>query len=90
MENIRIEMLWEYACCGELELLKRYYEDGGETNRRYYALGGEHSLIMGAFRNNQFEAVEYMLSVGETVTQIEKNEFNIELQKIMCLRKIVK
>lgn len=90
MKDIRIEILWEYACCGELELLKRYYEDGGETNRRYFAFGSEHSLIMGAFRNNQFEAVEYMLSVGETVTQAEKDEFNKELQKIICLRKIVK
>lgn len=90
MKDIRIEILWEYACCGELELLKRYYEDDGETNRRYFAFGSEHSLIMGAFRNNQFEAVEYMLSVGETVTQAEKDEFNKELQKIICLRKIVK
>lgn len=90
MENVRIEMLWEYACCGDTDSLRIYYENGGETNRRYSAFGGEHSLIMGAYRNNQFETVEYMLSVGETVTQIEKNEFNIELQKIMCLRKIVK
>ena len=90
MENVRIEMLWEYACCGVIESLKSYYENGGETNRRYFAFGGEHSLIMGAYRNNQFEAVEYMLSMGETATQTEKNEFNRELQKIMCLRKIVK
>ena len=90
MENVRIEMLWEYACCGDIDSLKNYYENGGEVNRRYYAFGGEHSLIMGAFRNNQFETVEYMLSVRETVTQAEKNEFNRELQKIMCLRKIMK
>lgn len=90
MENVRIEMLWEYACCGDIDSLRIYYENGGETNRRYFAFGGEHSLIMGAYRNNQFETVEYMLSVGETVTQIEKNEFNIELQKIICLRKIVR
>ena len=90
MEHVRIEMLWEYACCGDVESLKSYYENGGEPNRRYYAFGGEHSLLMGAFRNNQFEAVEYMLSMGETATQTEKNEFNRELQKIMCLRKIVK
>jgi hypothetical protein len=90
MENIRIEMLWEYACCGDVESLKSYYENGGEPNRRYYAFGGEHSLIMGAFRNNQFEAVEYMLSVGETVTKDEMIVFNRELQQIMCLRKIVR
>ena len=90
MKDIRIEILWEYACCGDMESLKSYYENGGETNRRYFAFGGEHSLIMGAYRNNQFEAVEYMLSVGETATQAEKDEFNKELQKIICLRKIVK
>ena len=89
MENIRIEMLWEYTCCGDIESLKSYYENGGEINRRYFAFGGEHSLIMGAYRNNQFEAVEYMLSVGETATHSEKEEFNRELKKIMCLRKIV-
>ena len=90
MENERIEMLWEFACCGDIDSLKSYYENGGEPNRRYFAFGGEHSLIMGAFRNNQFEAVEYMLSMGETATQAEKNEFNRELQKIMCLRKIMR
>ncbi len=90
MENVRIEMLWEYACCGDIDSLKSYYENGGEPNRRYFAFGGEHSLIMGAFRNNQFEAVEYMLSMGETATDLEIEEFTRELQKIMCLRKIIR
>ena len=56
-----IKELWEYACNGNIEGLKKYYDDGGSINNRYFKFGEGHSLIMGAFRNNQFDTVEYFI-----------------------------
>lgn len=86
---MQIEKLWEYACSGNIDALKRYYKsEEGVLNRRYYKFGIEHSLIMGAFRNNQFETVEYLLSVGESVTNKEKEEINKELKRIELLKRL--
>ena len=43
---------------------------------------------MGAFRNRQYEVVDYLLSVGEKVTEKEWNEINLELQRIESMKKI--
>lgn len=87
--EISIEKLWEYACSGNIEALKRYYKsEEGITDIRYYKFKAEHSLIMGAFRNNQFETVEYLLSIGESITNEEKEEINKELKRIELLKKL--
>ena len=84
-----IEKLWEAACSGDMETLKEYYEKGeGILNIRYEKFGNFHSLIMGAFRNNQFETVEYLLSVGESVTYKEKEEIQRELKRIEIMQKL--
>ena len=44
-----INELWEYACSGNIEKLKEYYENGGSVNNRYSKFGVGHSLIMGHF-----------------------------------------
>lgn len=85
------ERLWMYACCGDIESLAEYYnQEEPDFNVRYYRLGKEHSLIMGAFRNNQFNTVEFLLSVGETVTPEEKAEIEMELKRIELMYKMVK
>lgn len=43
MENI--EKLWEWACSGNTEKLRNYYENGGSINNRHFAFGESHSLI---------------------------------------------
>lgn len=43
---------------------------------------------MGAFRNEQFGTVEYLLSVGESVTNKEKEEINKELNRIELLKRL--
>ncbi len=87
MENI--EKLWEYSCSGDIEALKKHFSlNRSELNKRYSKFGREHSLIMGVFRNNQFETVEYLMSVGETVTAEEKKEINKELKRIELLRRL--
>lgn len=75
-----IEKLWEAACSGDINILKQYYKTAG--NIRYQKFGREHSLIMGAFRNSQWEVIDYLLSIGESMTQEEKEEISTELNRV--------
>lgn len=82
---MNIEKLWEYACSGNIGELQKYY-NGKHTMYNYYEKFGEkHSLIMGAFRNNQFDTVMYLLEVGERLTPKEQEEINIELKRLKVL-----
>ena len=84
-----IEKLWEAACSGNIMELKNYYENGeGILNIRYEKFGNFHSLIMGAFRNSQFETVEYLLSVGESITYEERKKVQNELKRIEILKRL--
>ena len=86
-----IEQLWEASCSGDINTLKHYYRrESRVLNRRYKAFGGETSLIMGAFRNNQFDTVDYLISVGETITDDEKEMIQREFKRIECMYKIMK
>lgn len=84
-----INKLWEYACSGNIKELKKYYDDGGSINNRYFRFGESHSLIMGAFRNNQFDTVEYLMSVGEELTDKEYNDIKGEMRKTEVLHEMV-
>ena len=88
--NISIERLWTFACSGNIEALKAHYNKyPDKTNIRYNRFNTEHSLIMGAFRNNQLETVEYLMSVGETVTEKEKEEILKELKRIDIISRLI-
>lgn len=84
-----INKLWEYACSGNTEKLKEYYENGGSINNRYFRFGESHSLIMGAFRNSQFDTVEYLMSVGEELTDKEYSDIKGEMRKQEILHSLV-
>lgn len=84
-----INKLWEYACSGNTEELKKYYENGGSINNRYFKFGESHSLIMGAFRNNKFDTVEYLMSVGEELTNKEYSDIKGEMRKQEILSALV-
>ena len=83
-----INKLWEYACSGNIEKLKEYYTNGGSVNNRYSKFGEDHSLLMGAFRNNQFETVEYLMSEGERLSPKEIVEIKTELRKFGLMQKL--
>ena len=84
-----IKTLWEYACNGKINALKEYFKsENSIINRRYKRLGASYSLIMGAFRNNQFDTVEYLISIGETITDEERKEINKELKRIELIKKL--
>ena len=76
-----IKELWDYACSGNTDALRKYYDDGGSLNNRYFMFGEAHSLLMGAFRNNHYDTVEYLLSEGEELTQKECAEFLTEMRR---------
>ena len=85
-----IDKLWEYACEGDTEALKNYFhENWGTINQRYNKFGESHSLIMAASRNNQFETVRYLVSIGETITFEEHVELWTELEKIEVMKMLV-
>ena len=84
-----INKLWEYACSGNIEELKKYYYNGGSVNNRYIKFGEGHSLIMGAFRNNQFDTVEYLMSVGEEISPKEYDEIQAEMRKLDIMQRLV-
>lgn len=83
-----IDILWEYACSGNIEKLKEYYENGGSINNRHFEFGESHSLIMGAFRNNQFDTVEYLMSEGEELSKKEYAEMRTEMRKLEIMQKL--
>jgi len=85
-----INKLWEYACDGNIEELRKYYDNGGSINNRYIKFGEGHSLIMGAFRNNHFDTVEYLMSVGEELSKKEYMEIQTEMRKIEVMHKLIK
>lgn len=89
LEHTSIDDLWSWACSGETEKLKEYYDNGGSINKRYFKFGDSHSLIMGAFRNNQFDTVEYLMSVGEEITPKEYGAMQTEMQKLNIMQRLI-
>lgn len=72
--NLTIDELWIAACSGDLTTLRNYYSGVCELNRRYHKFGCDHSLIAGAYRNNQMETVDFLLDMGETILDHERTE----------------
>ena len=72
-----IDELWDAVCRNDQDKMKAYYENGGETNLRYPKFRTNHSLIMGAFRNGNYDMCELLISYGETVTPEEELELDV-------------
>lgn len=85
-----MQILWEAACGGNIRLIKSCYEvDKSIVNKRYPAFGTEHSLIMGALRNNEFKTVDFLISVGGTITEAEREEMSIEVRRMRYMDYLV-
>lgn len=70
-----LENLWTAVCCNDIEFMKNYYENGGTPNKRYNSFGDNHSLIMGALRNKNYNMVELLIQNGETLLVGEIDEY---------------
>lgn len=73
-KKLDFDLMWKYVCNGEINNVKRYYSQGWEVNKRYTAFGKNHSLIAGAYRNKQHGMVDYLMNIGETITDEERTE----------------
>lgn len=90
MNTKDISKLWSLACSGDIDSLKKYYEGGGEINVRHNRFNTQYSLIIGALSNRQYDTIDYLLSVGETVTDEEFKEIEYLVRRQNVLREIYK
>lgn len=85
--------LWAYACNGNIRKLEQYYSNGGEVGIKYPAFGKDHSLIMGAVRNNELETAIFLAEQGETVSAEEleelKNTNRLSTEDELKLEKLI-
>ncbi len=82
-----VQKLWKYACDGNIGAFCMYYKAGGKKNRRYLDGNKYRSLIAGAYENKKYSTVDYLLSVGETLTEDEKKEIDLEhMDRIFKIR----
>lgn len=70
--------LWGWVCSGDDAALRKYYTDGGRVGTKYRRFNVDHSLIMGAVRNANFDTAHMLAKYGENVSADEM----WELQKI--------
>ena len=86
-----IKTLWIASCSGDIDTLRNQFSVYPQTiNKRYRAFGREHSLIMGAYRNGNYDVVDYLISIGETITDEEKSEADMIMNRMKYLEKINK
>ena len=74
-EEDEFENLWTAVCCNDIEFIKNYYANGETTNKRYSSFGNNHSLIMGALRNKNYDMVDLLIQNGETLVAGEIDEY---------------
>ena len=79
------EKLFAMACCGCADELENYYKCGGAVNVRYEKFGKEHSLLMGAYNNQQYDTIKVLKAHGETLTAEEQEHINSDYKKIRML-----
>ena len=90
-KEFTIKTLWIAACSGDIDTLcNHFFEYPQSVNKRYKAFGREHSLIMGAYRNGNYDVVDYLISIGETITDEEKFEADMIMNRMKYLEKINK
>ena len=73
-EELAPDYLWNAVCSGDITTIKEYYRSGGKVNLKYPRFGTDHSLIMGAVRNKEFEAANLLADYGENISHKEAKE----------------
>lgn len=85
MISVNIERLFGLACSGDIETLEMYYNNGENLNVTYNKFGKEHSLIMGAYRNRQYDTVKWLKNHGCSLSEDEQDEINMEYLRIKTI-----
>ena len=84
------ETLFGLACAGDTGALAELYKNGVSMDARYSRFGEEHSLIMGAFRNRQWDTVRWLLAHGARLTKAEQEEVNDRYQETRLMAEMQK
>ena len=79
------EKLFELACAGETEALRELYHSGQRLDVTYEKFGREHSLIMGAFRSQQWDTARWLLVSGAKLTLAEQAEISDRYQEMQLI-----
>lgn len=82
------EKLFELACAGEIETLRGLYQNGQRLDVTHEKFGKEHSLIMGAFRNRQWDTARWLLGSGAKLTLEEWAEINDRYQEMRLIEEM--
>ena len=88
LSTTNTEQLFGLACSGNIKALEEYWNGEGNLNITYEKFGMEHSLIMGAFRNRQYDTVRWLKNHGCKLTDHEQDEINqkyLEMKAIESL-----
>lgn len=84
------EKLFELACAGDIGTLEELYRNGQRLDVTYEKFGEEHSLIMGAFRNQQWDTVHWLLGSDARLTPAEQEEVNDRYQEVRLIAEMQK
>lgn len=82
------EKLFELTCAGEIETLRGLYQNGQRLDVTHEKFGKEHSLIMGAFRNRQWDTARWLLGSGAKLTLEERAEINDRYQEMRLIEEM--
>lgn len=82
------EKLFELACAGEIETLRGLYQNGQRLDVTHEKFGKEHSLIMGAFLNRQWDTARWLLGSGAKLTLEERAGINDRYQEMRLIEEM--
>ncbi len=85
LSTTNIEQLFGLACSGNIHALEEYWNGEGNLNVTYEKFGNKHSLIMGAFRNQQYDTVNWLKNHGCQLTDEEQDEINMEYMRVKTI-----
>ena len=85
LSTTNIEQLFGLACSGNIKALEDYWNGEGDLNVAYERFGKEHSLIMGAFRNQQYDTARWLRNHGCRLTEEEQDEINMEFMRVKTI-----
>ena len=85
LSTTNTEQLFGLACSGNIKALEEYWNGDGDLNVTYEKFGKQHSLIMGAFRNQQYDTVNWLQNHGCQLTDEEQDEINLEFYRIKTI-----
>ena len=88
LSTTNVEQLFGLACSGNIKALEDYWNREGSLNVTYKRFGKKHSLIMGAFRNQQYDTANWLRNHGCRLTDEEQEEINLEYYRIKTIENL--